>query len=163
MDQLIIMQKRFRYLWLLILDIILFIASIVGVVFGIVLNNIILMGVCGGCIVLFILLFVVILKNNLKTRPLLVIYEKGIIDKSTSVAAGYIGWSEIEEVQVFNNDFIAVKVYDLEKIMSRLKPANQANINNNVMHGEPPILIKLDKADKKIEDILKLLQHKLSK
>jgi hypothetical protein len=156
------MQKRFRTLWLIILGIILILASIVGIVVGVwVYNNIIIISVAAVCLLLFSIVLIFVIKKNLRTRPLLVIYEKGIIDKSTSVSAGYIGWSEIESVTIVDNKMIAVSVYDLEKVISRLKPASQGNIKNNIMHGEPPIAIKLDAPDMKIEDILNILKGRI--
>ncbi len=84
---------------------------------------------------------VFVIKKLFSKTPGLILNEKGITDRSSGVAAGFIPWTDvldIREYRVNRQKFVAVYVKDPQKYVKRGNPVTRlANWANLKMAGTP--------------------------
>jgi hypothetical protein len=77
-------------------------------------------------------------------KPGLVLGPTGIVDNSSAVAAGFIPWSEVTDVRIYQlgvQRMLVVKVSDPEKYIGRGTPLKRAlNRANTHMCGSPVVI-----------------------
>ena len=120
-------------------------------------------GVLG--IVFFGISTAVALYRASKNKPLLTITTDGIIDTSCASGVGYIGYDEIESVEIvniFGQHVIGVTPKNVNEYMKRLPKSKQRAAKMNIKMNYPPISIRVDTAkDMSIEDIYTMLLKRL--
>ncbi|HYR11299.1 MAG TPA: STM3941 family protein [Longimicrobium sp.] len=101
-------------------------------------------GVGAGAFLFFAVCTLYAIAKAFDRKPGLVLGPTGIVDNSSAVAAGFIPWSEVTGVEIFQlggQKMLVVRVADPEKYISRGNPLKRAlNRANTGMCGSPVVI-----------------------
>lgn len=101
-----------------------------------------------------------------KNKPLLTLTMDGIIDTSSVSGVGFIGYEEIDTVEIvniFGQRVIGVTPKNRDDFIKKLSKNKQRAAKMNLKMNYPPITIRLDTAkDMSIEDIYTLIVKRLN-
>jgi hypothetical protein len=100
-----------------------------------------------------------------RPKYILEINEKGFIDYSSAISAGFVPWNDVKDIyisSVYNQKFISVTFYDLENFLQMLPSAKRKLVLANIKLSYDPIQINLNSAHAKYEDVLLIMQQKHS-
>lgn len=97
----------------------------------------------------------------LVSRPVLILHEDGISDRTTYPNIGDIPWEDVEEIytaKILKKKSIYIKLKDTEKLYSRLPWLSRAFIKANTPKKADPVVINLSKTDENIDEVLDILK-----
>lgn len=105
-------------------------------------------------VIFFGLGFVALLRQAADRRPRIVIDEIGVTDRTLGI--GRIDWDDIEaagRTSVFTNDFICLKISNVEKYTERLPKTSKKLIQINKSLGFSELNLNLNLVDMKAAEI----------
>ncbi|MGH1385481.1 STM3941 family protein [Kordia sp.] len=114
-------------------------------------------------ILFFGLTLLIGINRLIKTKPGLIINEKGIIDNSTATSVGFIPWKDITSInpiKVLSTSFLIVHVKNPESYISKgknalIKKSLQYNLKNHgspIAIGSTTLAMKLQKTEALIKE-----------
>jgi len=116
-------------------------------------------------VVFFALCTLAIIKVRFKNRNVLIVNNEGITDYSSSIALGFIPWSDVEELYITKvNDvkFIEVAIKNEERYLEKLKGWQRKAIGINRKMGQQVVLINLTFTGHDPEEVLNVMQEAFS-
>jgi hypothetical protein len=164
MNEVVIKQDKKKAIKLLILGSIMLLVSIFVFLNGVFDEEILYVTIGIIATLFFGACFMFIAKSTLSDKPLLLIGQDGITDMSTASSIGFIAWEEIKSIYVqksFNQKFIGINIYDLDKLMKRISLLRRTVIKINLILKFPPVAINLDTADIEFNEALLLIEKNL--
>lgn len=164
MNEVVIKENKKKAIEIVILGSIMGIASIYVLLIGLIEIRVLAIIIGLIATILFSASCIFVVKRIVNPKPLLLITESGITDMSTACGAGFIAWEEIQSINVkksFTQEFIAITVYDLNKLMRRISSHKQVAMKMNLMLNYPPVAISLNTADIELNEVVLLIQKRL--
>lgn len=86
------------------------------------------------------------LRRTFLHPELLVVDEKGILDRSTWMSPGFVAWEEVASIRTEregSSDFLCLDLHDVERSAARLRPWQRRLMVANMDLGHPPVRIQM--------------------
>lgn len=106
-----------------------------------------------------------IIKVRFKNRHVLVVNQEGFTDHSSTIALGFIPWSDVEEMhttKVGDVTFIEVAIRNEERYLEKLKGWQRKAIDINRGMGQQAVLINLTFTGYDPKEVLDVMQEAFS-
>ena len=164
MNEVIIKESKKKAISLIIFGSVFLIVSIYITIGGLTEGNLFFIILGGISTVILGLILNYIIRNTINSIPLLKIEANGINDMSTLSSVGFIGWNEIQSISVqkrSGHEFIAITVFDINKLMKRISPAKQIAMKVSLIFKYPPIAISLAGAETDINEVVLIIKRRL--
>lgn len=165
MEEIIINEKKSKSIGFIFLGLLMLLCCIFVFYMGVKEFNIFFIILGFLSFIFFGACFIFILNRAIHPKPLVIINEKGIIDNSTAMSVGLITWDNISNIRkqrMFSSCFIVIDVKDLSLITSKMTKFQKILVKLNSSLN-CPISLSVDTADKKVDDIICLLEENLNK
>ncbi|NLZ83346.1 MAG: hypothetical protein GX915_06760 [Clostridiales bacterium] len=134
-------------------------------------NNIWIISLMIGALIITVAFFTIYVHGIIVPKPVLLLNEHGLTDRTTFPGIGEILWEEVEEVytaKVLKKTSIYIKLKDNERLFNRLSWYKRAFIKANTPKKADPVVINLSKTGENVDEVLDILKaylinHKIFK
>ena len=110
----------------------------------------------------FGLSFLYLVYKLLFPKEILFISEKGIEDRSSLTALGFIPWEEVDDVflsPVGMHRFIEIRLKDGKKIIQKLPFVRRILLRTNTLLGFPVVILSMREVDKSSSEVLEFIKN----